>query len=64
MIPRRTAGHLNAPGDPHFKKHFFDHGTYVGRYAGQDYFRSDGTPFGTGPREENKRKTFNAKEWQ
>ena len=58
------AGRVNAPTDPGFKKHFFENGTYLGRVAGQDYFRSDGTPWGTGPREEDNRKKFDAKEWQ
>ena len=57
-------GVLSAPTDPTFKKHFFDKGTYVGRFAGQDYFRSDGSPWGTGPREHEERKKFNAKDWQ
>ena len=58
------AGVLNAPTDETFKKHFFENGTYIGRYGGQDYFRSDGSPFGTGPRDEEPRKKFDAKEWR
>ena len=64
MLVARTAGHVNAPSDPTFKQHFFDHGTYIGRFAGQDFFRSDGTPFGVGPKEEPQRKRFDAKDWQ
>ena len=56
-------GQLNAPGDPTFKKHFFDNGTYIGRYGGQDYFRSDGSPWGVGPKDDE-RKRFDAREWQ
>ena len=67
MLPHQSTnptGQLNAPSDPTFKKHFFDNGTYVGRVNGQDYFRSDGSPWGLGPSEKKEKKKFNAAEWQ
>ena len=57
-------GHLNAPTSDTFKAHFFEHGTYLGRFAGQDYFRSDGSPWGVGPKDGATKKSFNAKDWQ
>lgn len=73
------SGLLNAPGAPNFVKHFWENGTYVGRYNGQDYFRSDGTPMGVGPgdgrprgrsqdadesRSSGERKKFDPRDWQ
>lgn len=58
------AGQLNAPTSETFKKHFFDNGTYVGRYGGQDYFRSDGSVWGVGPKDTPQKKAFDPKEWQ
>ena len=59
-----STGYLNAPTSKDFKQHFFQNGTWLGRFNGQDYFRSDGSPFGVGPRDQEDRKKFNVKDWQ